>query len=239
VRAVGRGSVGQGKRKSWLILDCQPGHFQSIGKAGGRTERLERLRAHWGKEHGIEFQRKPCSARHSKMPLMGRIEASTKEGYAPANERWVHHLFIVTRLSASIRCNMRFLIVLLALGGAIVSALALQVHYSVATEPCSINEKWDCGVVNHSPYAELVGIPVAAIGIAGYLVLAWLALARQRGVTTLVATAALAYSLYLANIERTILGVWCLYCVISLGIIALMTLLSGGWTIAGWITRER
>jgi len=173
------------------------------------------------------------------MTLMGRIEASTKEGYAPANERWIHHSFIVSRLSASIRFNMRFLIALLALGGAIVSALALQVHYSVTTEPCSINEKWDCGVVNHSPYAEVVGIPVAAIGITGYLALAWLALARQRGVTTLTATGALAYSLYLANIERTILGVWCLYCVISLGIIALMTVLSGCWMIAGWVNRDR
>jgi len=223
----------------WLILDGQPRHRQAIGKAGSRTERFEGLRSHGCKEHGIEIQCNLCCARHSKMTLMGRIEASTKEGYAPANERWVHHSFIVSRLSASIRFNMRFLIALLALGGAIVSALALQVHYSVTTEPCSINEKWDCGVVNHSPYAEVVGIPVAAIGIAGYLALAWLALARQRGVTTLTATGALAYSLYLANIERTILGVWCLYCVISLGIIALMTVLSGCWMIAGWVNRDR
>jgi len=49
---------------------------------------------------------------------------------------------------------MRYLIALLALAGVVVSALALQVHYSTATEPCDINAKWDCGIVNHSPFAE-------------------------------------------------------------------------------------
>ena len=50
---------------------------------------------------------------------------------------------------------MRYLIAILALAGVIVSALALQVHYSTGTEPCSINARWDCGVVNHSPFARL------------------------------------------------------------------------------------
>jgi len=35
----------------------------------------------------------------------------------------------------------------------------------------------------------------------------------------------LAFSLYLTRIEARILGVYCIYCVISLGIISLMTLL--------------
>src|SRR5258708_23702687 len=123
---------------------------------------------------------------------------------------------------------MRFIIAILALGRAVVSGLALEVHYSSATEACSINEKWDCGVVNHSPYAELAGIPVAAIGIAGYLALAWLTLARQRGIMTLAALCGLGYSLYLANIEKTILGGWCLYCVSSLFAIALITVICFG-----------
>ncbi|MGC2160452.1 MAG: vitamin K epoxide reductase family protein, partial [Silvibacterium sp.] len=75
---------------------------------------------------------------------------------------------------------MRYVIAILAVAGALASALALQVHYSTATEPCSINEKWDCGVVNHSPFAMMGRVPVAAIGIAGYLLMAGLALARQR-----------------------------------------------------------
>jgi len=76
---------------------------------------------------------------------------------------------------------MRILLLVLALAGVVVSILALRVHYDTGTEPCSINEKWDCGVVNHSPYSTIGPIPVAAIGIAGYLALAGLSLARRRG----------------------------------------------------------
>jgi uncharacterized membrane protein len=41
----------------------------------------------------------------------------------------------------------------------------------------------------------------------------------------------LAFALYLTNIEAKVLGVWCLYCVISQGIIALLTLLAIGWVV--------
>jgi uncharacterized membrane protein len=124
---------------------------------------------------------------------------------------------------------MRYLIAILALAGVAVSTLALRVHYSTDTQPCSINEKWDCGIVNHSQFAEIEHVPVAAIGIAGYLVLAGLALARKRMPLALLAFAALGYSLYLTRIEKSVLGVWCLYCVISLGIVTLVTLLSLSW----------
>jgi len=135
--------------------------------------------------------------------------------------------------------TMRYLIAVLALVGAVVSGLALEVHYTVATTPCSINEKWDCGIVNRSSYSMIAGIPVAIIGIAGYLGLAWLGLARQRAVLTLVAVAGLGFSLYLAHIERDILGVWCLYCVISLADIAVIVLMGFIWLIADAIHRQR
>ena len=124
---------------------------------------------------------------------------------------------------------MRILIALLAICGAVVAGLALQVHYSVGTEPCSINEKWDCGVVNHSSYAEIQHVPVAAIGIAGYLAIAWLVLARQRAIALIAAILGCAFALYLSYIERNVLGMWCLYCVISQVIIAAIVLLCLGW----------
>ena len=105
----------------------------------------------------------------------------------------------------------------------------LRVHYSTDTEPCSINEKWDCGIVNHSQFSEIAHVPVAAIGIAGYLLLAGLALMRRRTPLAVLAVLALGFSLYLTHIENAVLQVYCLYCVISLGIIALLTLLSLGW----------
>jgi len=124
---------------------------------------------------------------------------------------------------------MRYLIALLALAGVVVAALALRVHYSTETEPCSINEKWDCGIVNHSPYAVLGQVPVAAIGIAGYAVLFVLALAGRRKLVLVGTLLGLAFSLYLTHIEKDILHVWCVYCVTSLGIISLITLLAGVW----------
>lgn len=128
---------------------------------------------------------------------------------------------------------MRFLIAFLALAGAVVATLALRIHYSTETAPCSINEKWDCGVVNRSPYAELAHVPVAGIGIVGYLLLAGLALARRRTLLAIFAVVGLGFSLYLTGIERYVLEVYCLYCVTSLGIIALITLLGVGWAFAG------
>ena len=126
---------------------------------------------------------------------------------------------------------MRYLIAILAIAGTIASILALRVHNSTGTAPCSINEKWDCGIVNHSPYAEIRGIPVAAIGIAGYLLIGLLALLRRRGLLLVAVLVGMAFALYLTNIEAKVLGVWCLYCVISQCIIAILTLLAIGWVV--------
>ena len=131
---------------------------------------------------------------------------------------------------------MRYLIALLAVAGIVVSVLALRVHYSTESAPCSINEKWDCGIVNHSPYAVIYGVPVAALGIAGYLLIAVLALARRRGLLLTAALVGMAFALYLTHIEASVLGVWCLYCVISQGVIAAITLLAIGWVV--WRTRR-
>ena len=104
--------------------------------------------------------------------------------------------------------------------------LALREHYRTEASPCSINEKWDCGTVNKSRFAVIKGVPVADIGIAGYLLLAGLAIGKRWRLLAAAAVPALAFSLYLAHIEKDILEVWCIYCVISLGMITAITLLS-------------
>jgi uncharacterized membrane protein len=134
---------------------------------------------------------------------------------------------------------MRTIIACLSLAGVLVSSLALRVHYSTATEPCSINEHWDCGIVNHSSYSVVFGVPVAAVGIGGYLLLGILALARRRFLLLLAALIGLGFALHLSGVERNILSVWCLYCVISQAIIALITLLSAGWIVGRAVTKRR
>jgi uncharacterized membrane protein len=76
------------------------------------------------------------------------------------------------------------------------------------------------------------GIPVAVLGIAGYILMAALAWRRAYRFVLAAALAGLAFSLYLAHIESAVLGVWCIYCVISLGIISIISLLTLGTTVA-------
>ena len=150
---------------------------------------------------------------------------------------------------------MRWILILLAMCGVITSALALREHYRTDTSPCSINERWDCGIVNHSPYAVIGGvvgsiygdstlhtsliggIPVAAVGIAGYILIGVLAFKRSYRLILLGALAGLGFSLYLSRIEAKILGVWCIYCVISLGIISLIALLGFAQMLASSLRR--
>jgi vitamin-K-epoxide reductase (warfarin-sensitive) len=149
---------------------------------------------------------------------------------------------------------MKYVLVVLAVLGITVSALALREHYrEYGDSPCSINEHWDCGVVNHSPYAmlggvfELLGlhsrvpvlsaIPIATVGILGYIVMLLVVFRRAYRWLLLLTFGSLAFSLYLAHIEKDVLGVWCLYCVASLGIISLMSLLSLGVVVSQFVRK--
>jgi vitamin-K-epoxide reductase (warfarin-sensitive) len=134
---------------------------------------------------------------------------------------------------------MRWLLIVLAVVGIVASSLALREHYRTDISPCSINERWDCGIVNHSPYAMLFGIPVAVIGITGYLLLGVLAFMRAYRVMLVAAMGGLGFALHLARIESVILGVWCIYCAISLGVISLLSLLVLGTVIVNSMSRSR
>lgn len=135
---------------------------------------------------------------------------------------------------------MKYLLLVLAMMGIIVSSLALREHYrEYGDSPCSINEHWDCGVVNHSPYAMLGPIPVATVGIIGYVLMGILAFVRSYRLLLIPTFAGLTFSLYLANIEAHILGVWCIYCVISLGIISLMSLFNLGAVVAQFVQKPK
>jgi len=130
---------------------------------------------------------------------------------------------------------LTLLIVLLCLAGVLTASLALGEHYNTNPSPCSINDRWDCGIVNHSPYALIRSVPVALVGVMGYALLATLA-GRFPRLTALLALAGLIFSLRLTSIEWKILGVWCIYCVSSQTIIAAVFLLS---LIAAWASRQK
>jgi len=128
------------------------------------------------------------------------------------------------------------LIIILALAGTIDSGYALKQHYAPAdVSSCDFSETVSCTAVNQSEYSEVVGIPVAAIGIAGYVMLgllAGIALAKpqkSRLMFTLLALASLGgflVALCLTYIELYILKAVCPLCVISQALIFTIMLLA-------------
>ena len=125
---------------------------------------------------------------------------------------------------------MRYLIALLALAGVIDSVLALRIHNQdpSAAPPCAVSEKWDCGSVNHSRFAvfppssfdeaagsKKVHIPVAVFGIAGYALIALLALANRLWFVLQATEIGFAFASFLTYMESYVIEKWCIYCVWS------------------------
>jgi vitamin-K-epoxide reductase (warfarin-sensitive) len=123
-------------------------------------------------------------------------------------------------------------IAVLALAGVIVSAVSLQRHYAKsATAYCDFSQKFSCDIVNRSEYSTLMGVPVAAIGVAGYGVLCLLSTFRRMRVETPnrllgAALAGLAFALYLTYVEAYELMTWCILCLSSLLLIFLISVLA-------------
>lgn len=123
--------------------------------------------------------------------------------------------------------------VLLALAGAVDSAYLAFLKFTGTVAACS--DIGDCEAVNNSKYAEIGGIPLALLGLLGYLaILAFLILETQfpswreslhLGVFgfTLAGTI---YSVYLTYIEIFVLHAVCPYCVVSAVVMLLLFVIS-------------
>ena len=122
---------------------------------------------------------------------------------------------------------------MLAVAGVVVSGISLAHHYSASTTSfCDFGESFNCDIVNKSEYSSIAGVPVALVGILGYLALLALATVyrSRENVPTLLFGAALAgliFALYLTYVEAYILTVWCVLCLSSLFLIFCITVLSG------------
>jgi len=144
-------------------------------------------------------------------------------------------------MPGAMRDKLAVVIIVLAIIGIGLSVDSLINHYKkTATEFCDINDTFNCDVVNRSIYSKLFGIPVAGIGILGYIVLAVLAKMNRekRGASTLLvllSLGALGFSLYLTYIEARVLYTYCIICLTSLACISLITIFS----ITRWVTTKR
>ena len=139
--------------------------------------------------------------------------------------------FAVTESSRGTRW-LFLLIAICSAAGLIDSGIALQRHFAKsATTYCDFGQKLNCDIVNRSEYSTMLGIPVALIGIAGYAAIfllstLWRFHAETPTRLLAAALAGLAYALYLTHIEAYVLTTWCILCVISLALIAMITLLA-------------
>lgn len=100
----------------------------------------------------------------------------------------------------------------LAVLGLAISAYLTWVHYAGIEPVCSGIS--DCERVQSSTYAELVGIPVAVIGVVGYATIL-ASLGTRVEVTALLSYLAVAFSGYLTWAELFRIEAICQWCVAS------------------------
>lgn len=126
------------------------------------------------------------------------------------------------------RTRRRVLIVLAAIGVGLAAYLT-YVHYSGATVVCTSKGN-ECAQVQKSEYSKLAGVPVALIGLIGYVAILSSLLVRQ-GENSRFATAGLTlggfgFSVYLTYREVFTLHKICEWCVSSACLMTILMLLS-------------
>jgi uncharacterized membrane protein len=104
----------------------------------------------------------------------------------------------------------------LALAGAAISGYLTWVHYAEVEPLCT--GIGNCVRVQSSEYAQLAGVPVALVGLAGYLaVLASLAVAGEPGrlLPAFLTLVGLGFSAFLTYVELAVIHAVCQWCVAS------------------------
>jgi uncharacterized membrane protein len=130
--------------------------------------------------------------------------------------------------------KQRLFTIITALTGAgiLISSFSLYHHFSRSkTSFCDLGQSFNCDLVNRSEYSTFHGVPVALIGIFGYLlILALATLYRDKAETPFMLLAAsvggTGFALYLTYLEGYVIHAWCILCLSSLIDIILIAVLS-------------
>jgi uncharacterized membrane protein len=134
--------------------------------------------------------------------------------------------------------SLRRLALALALAGIAVAGYLTWVHYADLEALC-VGGGGGCERVQSSDYAELAGIPVALIGLVGYLAIAAATWARgevARMAAALLALSGAGFSAYLTYLELFEIEAICQWCVVSallMAALAIVTVLRLGRDDAG------
>ena len=120
----------------------------------------------------------------------------------------------------------------LSLAGVAISSISLFHHFGTSkTSFCDLGQSFNCDLVNRSSYSVVLGLPVALIGIIGYLLLlAFATVYREKAETPfmllIASVAGLVFALRLTYIEAYVIHTWCVLCLTSLALILLICTLS-------------
>jgi uncharacterized membrane protein len=129
--------------------------------------------------------------------------------------------------------NMRILSIILAVSGVIVSGYLSWVKLAHAQVFCG--GSGECELVANSPYAEIVGIPIAFLGLGAYIVITGLLLLENYGdfwkqnsplIIFGMTLVGLLYSAFLTYLEIAVIRAICPYCVVSAIIMTLLFIIA-------------
>ena len=113
------------------------------------------------------------------------------------------------------------------LAGVAVATYLTVVHYA-GSDPVCVGGSSGCHTVQSSDYAELAGIPVAVIGLVGYLALGLSLLVPGepgRALGMGMALAGAGFSLYLTYLELYVIDAICQWCVASAVLMVVLAVL--------------
>ena len=102
-----------------------------------------------------------------------------------------------------------------ALAGAGVTAYLLSIRWGGGELVCRTG---GCETVQSSDYAEVLGVPVAALGLGAYAAIAFLMLLtspRALAAAASLALAACAFSVYLLIVQLAVIGELCDWCLVN------------------------
>jgi uncharacterized membrane protein len=112
--------------------------------------------------------------------------------------------------------------------GVAVSGYLTYVHYA-GLQPFCAGGGHGCERVQSSSYADLAGIPVAVLGLAGYVAIAAALIAPGEGARLAVAALAVSgfgFSAYLTYLELFVIRAICQWCVASAALLTALAVLA-------------
>lgn len=128
----------------------------------------------------------------------------------------------------SVQRVLRIAMIVLAIVGVGLASYLTYVHYAGIRPACTAGES--CAKVQTSIYSELAGVPVALMGLIGYIAILGSLLApgseQTRFATVVLTLGGFAFSAYLTYRELFSIHAICEWCVSSASIMTLLAILA-------------